>query len=175
MNKLLSKATALHILAHGGHTPHFWFGSTMLTAQDIVPLRQNQVSMNIILINSCELASTYPSNNSGGANAMAQAFLNPYGDDSNPVVDKAAVYWITPMNYSAQNGDSEVASAFWGALASGKTAHEARDAMIEAYSVYQGAINPGFPEEWACCFGDPVATLHRLYTGSDIPSSTWHD
>ena len=110
----------------------------------ITAYQEGNPVIGIALLNACD---------TGLDNEFADALLYPYTDSN--ATDQAEIGWriCVPIDFS-QTGST----AFWQTLQNGGRAHQARDQMVWLTYGYNK-----LPTDYASCWGDYNATLHRAY------------
>ncbi|MDW8290086.1 MAG: hypothetical protein RMM06_05145 [Armatimonadota bacterium] len=171
----VAPCTVLYVNTHGG-IGNFASDLDELTGiielifpSDVLPVRQNAVGagyppfntgtppINVAFIDACLT----------GSDNSFSVFLYPYYNayNANWCENQTLVGWRITVRADKTRA---CAAAFWGALADGMTAHQARDRMVREY--YRPNSVPGQPRDHASVYGDYYTRLRGVYTGSDSHS-----
>lgn len=94
----------------------------------------------------------------------------------NVCVNRAQLGWRIDSMFHWTN---KISTTFWNKLKDGVTAHEARDAAIDALRMDPILWNPSYdigqdPRLYIACFGDYYTRLWGVYTGNDTQASNWY-
>jgi len=184
----LAPCTAFYVNTHGASSSPYPFMSDKdeiaapdewVYPDDVYPVRSGAVGtgyppfnsgsppVNLVFIDACW---------TGLDNAFAEAFLVPYFSayNQNWCENQSEIGWRIDTVIGAT---SVVGATFWGALAGGATAHQARDAASRAYWLaIIGDPNYKTPTETISVWGDYHTRLCGLYTyGDTLAQGFWHD
>jgi len=144
-----------------------WLVRQVAVGSGYPPFNSGTPPINLAFVDSCI---------TGQENYFAEALLFPEytAYNQNWCENQCEVGWRIEKLTVGTRAASE---AFWGALAGGVTAHQARDAASRAYWYHTtGDPNYQSPTQTLSVWGDYCTRLCGLYTyGDSVASGFWHD